>query len=221
MKQRIITVKEKAAQIRAPKQYSRKKALLGSAAVFVAGVLLGIVSKWLDNIAIDDTITWHRIIERLDLGNFFSDIAVWLLIALAIAVFSYSASLAVLNVFLFFTGMCAAYHIYTIVFSGFDPTSYMMIWYGLTLLSPILAVLCWYAKGMSKISVVLDIMIMAVLFLACFSIGWFYISVRGILYVLVFAVSVIILYTSPKQIIAALTVGFLTALFVSPVWIYL
>ena len=220
MEQRIITIKEKADRIRAPKQCSRGNALLVSIAVVFAGVMLGILSKWLDNIAIDDTITWHRIIERLDLGNFFSDIAVWLLIALAIAAFSYSASRAALNVFLFFTGMCGAYHICTIVFSGFNPTSYMMIWYGLTLLSPILAVLCWYAKGTSKISVVLDIMIMAVFFLACFSIGWFYISVRGILYVLVFAVSVIILYTSPKQIFVVLTVGFLTALFVSPVWIY-
>lgn len=221
MKQRNITIKEKAAQIRAPKQYSRKRALLGSAAVLGVGVILGILSKWLDNIALDSTILWHRIIERFDLGNFFSDIAVWLLIALTIAVFSYSAYRAALNVFIFFTGMCIAYHIFTIIFSGFDPSSYMMIWYGLTIISPFLAVLCWYAKGASKVSVVLDIMIIAVFFLSCFSIGLFYISLKGILYVFVFAVSVIVLYKSPKQISVSLTGGFLLAFLVSSIWIQL
>ena len=107
--------------IRSPGQKSKKDKILSIAGSLIAGVLLGIFSKWLDSIALDNSIWWHRIIERIDLDNFFSEIAIWLLIALAIAVFSSSALMAALNVFVFFVGMCAAYHLYSILFSGFNP----------------------------------------------------------------------------------------------------
>ena len=66
----------------------------------------------------------------------------WLLLALSIAVFSKTPVKAAVNTFLFFAGMCAAYHIYTVVFSGFNPMQYMMIWYGFTIISPLLAAVC-------------------------------------------------------------------------------
>ena len=114
---------EKLNDIRSPGQKSKKDKILSIAGSLIAGVLLGIFSKWLDSIALDNSIWWHRIIERIDLGNFFSEIAIWLLIALAIAVFSSSALMAALNVFAFFTGMCAAYHLYSILCAGFNPLS--------------------------------------------------------------------------------------------------
>ena len=141
------TVKERLNQIRTPNRCSIKSALISATLIFVVGVVLGIFSKWLDNLALDSTIWWHRLFETLDLGNFFSDFAIWLLIAMVIAVFSPSAMRAAHNVFVFFAGMCVAYHAYTVLLSGFNPSSYMMIWYGITLISPFLAMLCWYAKG--------------------------------------------------------------------------
>lgn len=212
------TVKDRLNQIRAPKQCSVKSAIISVAFVFAAGIVLGVIAKWLDNLALDSTIWWHRLIEKTDLGNFFSDLAVWLLIAVATAVFSPSALRAALNVFVFFAGMCAAYHTYTAVFSGFNPSSYMMIWYGITLLSPILAALCWYAKGAGTVPVIIDTAIIAVFSLSCFAIGLFYISFKGVLYFLVFAGAVVVLYRDPKQLLVSLPVGFLLSFPISPIW---
>ena len=207
-------------QIRTARRCSAKQAIISAALCFVIGVILGVFSKWLDNLALDSMIGWHRLLEMLDLGNFFSDFAIWQLIALVIAVFSRSALQAALNVFVFFAGMCLAYHAYTIAFSGFDPSSYMMIWYGITLFSPLLAILCWYAKGKGLIPVILDVGIIAVFSLYCFSIGLFYISLKGVLYLLVFIAAVVVLYRDPKQLIVSLPVGFLLSFLLSPIWPY-
>ena len=214
------TVKERLNQIRTPNRCSIKSALISATLIFVVGVVLGIFSKWLDNLALDSTIWWHRLFETLDLGNFFSDFAIWLLIAMVIAVFSPSALRAALNVFVFFTGMCVAYHAYTVLLSGFNPSSYMMIWYGITLISPFLAMLCWYAKGKGTVPVIIDIAIIAVFSLSCFTIGLFYISFRGVLYFLVFAGAVVVLYRVFKQLLISLSAGFLLSFLISPIWPY-
>lgn len=209
---------EKLNDIRSPGQKEKKDKILCTAGSLIAGILLGIFSKWLDSLALDNSIWWHRIIEGLDLGNFFSDMAIWLLIALAIAVLSCSALMAALNVFVFFAGMCAAYHLYSILFAGFNPLSYMMIWYAITLISPALAVLCWYAKGKGMIPVFLDIGIMAVFTLSCFSLGFFYVDLRGILYLLVFIGAAAILYRNSKQTAISIFAGFLVAFLLNPLW---
>ncbi|SFE03041.1 hypothetical protein SAMN02910327_00153 [Peptostreptococcaceae bacterium pGA-8] len=214
------TIKERLNRIRTPKQCSVKNAIISAALFFVGGIALGIIAKWLDNLALDSTIWWHRLFETMDLGNFFSDFAIWLLIALVIAAFSPSALRAAFNVFVFFAGMCVAYHAYTVLFSGFNPSSYMMIWYGVTLLSPILAVLCWYAKGTGTVPVIIDIAIITVFSLSCFAIGLFYISFRGVLYFLVFAGVVVVLYRDPKQLLISLPAGFLLSFLISPIWPY-
>jgi len=205
-------------RIREPRKLSAGRAAAGTAASALTGIILGVFSKWLDNLALDSGIWWHRTAERLGLGIFFSDMAIWLLAALIIAVSSASARRAALNVFVFFTGMCAAYHIWTIVFSGFDPGSYMMIWYGLTVVSPLLAVLCWYAKGKGIPAVVISCLIMAVFTLSCFSLGWIYLSPRGILYILTFIAAAAVLYRSPKQTAISLPAGLVLAFLLLPLY---
>ncbi len=216
----MTMIKEKLNKIRAPRPLPGKKAATATLGIFALGVALGLFSKWLDNLAFDGTTWWLRLIETLDLGNFFSAIAIWLLSALVIAVLSASAVRAGLNVLVFFAGACVAYHIYTIAFSGFNPSSYMLFWYGVTLLSPFLAALCWYAKGTGLLSILLDIGIFAVFSLACFSMGVFYVDLKGVLYVLTFVGAAVALYRSPKHLLISLLVGFLLALLLSPFWPY-
>ena len=205
-------------KLRTPEPQTRKRTAETAVISFALGIVLGIFSKWLDHLALDSTVWWHRIIEALNLGNFFSDIAVWLFIALVIAVYSASAFRAALNVFVFFLGMCASYHLSTILFSGFDQGAYMRIWYGITLLSPLPAVFCWYAKGSGIMPLILDIAITSVFVLSCFSIGILYVDVKGILYVLLFIGAVVVLYRSPKELPVTVAGGFLLAFLINPVW---
>ncbi len=212
--------KEKLGRIRKPEKRNAKTGILVTAAVFAFGAALGVFSKWLDELALDPAVWWHGVVERLDLGNFFSEPAVWLLLALLIAVFSASAGWAAARVFVFFTGMCAAYHLYTVFFSGFDPASYMRIWYGITLVSPLPAAVCWYARGEGAVPAVLNAGIFAVFWLACFSIGFVYVGFRGILYLLVFLGAAAALYRKPKRTLIALFAGLLLSVFLSPLWPY-
>lgn len=145
---------------------SRK--ILHSLLILVAGIILGIVSKWLDNLSIADTIWWQHLLGILNLNNIFSEFGVWIFLATTIAVCSSTPLRAGLNVFLFFIGMNMSYHLYTIHFCGFNPRQYMLIWYGITLATPLFALVCWYAKGNGKISIMIFAGILAVMMLVSF-----------------------------------------------------
>ena len=178
--------------------------IANSMLVLVLGITLGVVAKWLDSIPFNSAVWWQYILGILDLRNVFSEFAIWLLIALAVSVYSRTPLRASLNSFLFFAGMCISYHLYTIVFAGFNPQRYMMIWYGFTLLAPVLAFICWFGKGETKVSIIIDIFILAVMMSVCFAIGLWYIDVTRIINVLIFAGSISVLYSGPKQTVISL-----------------
>lgn len=188
------------------------KKWLNSLAILLLGIVLGIFSKWLDHISIDNTIWWQHILGILDLGNVFSEFGVWLFLATAISVFSKSPLRAGINVFLFFAGMTGSYHLYTILFCGFNPKSYMMIWYGMTVISPVLAFVTWHAKRNSGISYLISSGILAVMMLCSFGIGIWYFDFKRIIDTLLFIGTAVVLYDNPKKSIYSL-VGALVLVF--------
>ena len=192
------------------------KKVINTFIVLVFGIVLGIFSKWLDNTPLNDSIMWKRfLLGYLDLGNVFSMIGIWLLIALCISIYSATPLRASINVFIFFLGMNISYHIYTIIFAGFNTMNYMMIWYFLTLFSPILAFICWYSKGAGIIPVIINTCIIAIMILCCFGIGMWYFDFTSIINTIIFIITLIILYNTPQKSIITLIGGLVIAFVVT------
>ena len=192
------------------------KKVINTFIVLVFGIVLGIFSKCLDNTPLNDSIMWKRfLLGYLDLGNVFSMIGIWLLIALCISIYSATPLRASINVFIFFLGMNISYHIYTIIFAGFNPMNYMMIWYFLTLFSPILTFICWYSKGAGIIPVIINTCIIAIMILCCFGIGMWYFDFTSIINTIIFIITLIILYNTPQKSIITLIGGLVIAFVVT------
>ncbi len=164
--------------------------IVNTCALLFLGIALGTFSKFLDDTATNEL---PYIFEYLDIRNFLGRFAIWVLIALCISIFSNSSFRASINVFLFFTGMVTSYYLYSNYVAGFFPRSYAMIWFCFTAISPLLAFICWYAKGESKLSLVLSAIIIAVLFNMTFVYGWIYFDMRSILELLVFIFGLVVL----------------------------
>lgn len=190
---------------------SFSKKVLNTVMILILGVLLGVFSKWLDNTSLNDDVWWQSILSYLDLGNVLSSLGIWLLISLCISIYSATPLRAGINVFIFFLGMNVSYHLYTIIFAGFNPMNYMMIWYGLTLFSPILAFICWYSKGNGRIPVIINICIIAVMILCSFAMGMWYFDFTSIINTIIFIITLIVLYDTPKRSVITLTSGLIVA----------
>ena len=205
-------MKEVLEKIRIPdKNLKLSRKIINTSLIFLLGIILGIFSKWLDNLSIDDTVWWQHILGVLDLGNVFSELGIWIFIAITISVFSKTPLRASLNVFLLFIGMTVSYHLYTIYVSGFNPKSYMMIWYTITLISPILAFICWYAKSKNKISLMISSLILTVMFILSFSIGMWYFYFKSIIDTILFIGAILVLYVSTKNSVYNLLIALLLA----------
>lgn len=140
---------------------------------------------------------------------------VWIFLAVVISVYSKSAIRSAINVFLFFVGMVGSYYLYTVLVAGFFPKSYMMIWIVMTVISPFLAFVCWYAKGKGIISISISSIILLAITRQSFAFGFWYFDIRYNLELLLWIAMIFVLYHSPRQIIKVVTIGlilyFLTA----------
>lgn len=82
---------------------------------FVIGIVSGIAAKYIDTVPSNGVI--GSIINVI--GNIFSQIEVWVLIATIISSWSKTPISAALNVFMFFFGMILSYYIYSMKLFGF------------------------------------------------------------------------------------------------------
>jgi hypothetical protein len=188
----------------ADNKLSLAKAIIHTIGIMLFGIGLGTLSKYLDCTASNEL---PRTLEYLDVRNFLGRLDIWIFIAVCISVYSTSAKRASVNVFVFFSGMVASYYLYSNYIAGFFPKSYAMIWIGLTIVSPLLSFICWYAKGMGKVALAISVGIIAVLFNLSFSYGMGYFDIRSPLELLVFICGVIVLRRTAKETIIMLGMG--------------
>lgn len=199
-------------EIRRPINLPLSKKLLYTASIFVMGVILGVISKALDETASN---LLPHFLEVLDLRNFLSRIGVWIFLAVLISVYSKSPVRSAINVFLFFVGMVGSYYLYTIRIAGFFPKSYMMIWVIMTVVSPFLAFICWYAKGKGTIAISISSLIFMLVSRPAFGFGVWYFYIKYKLELLLWIAMIFILYQSPKQIIKVVTIGFILSFLIA------
>ncbi len=163
------------------------KQIINTVCILFIGIILGTFSKFLDTMPTNEL---PFIFGFLDMGNFLGRFAIWLLVALCISIYSNSSIRASINVFVFFVGMVTSYYLYSRFVAGFFPRSYAMIWAAFTVISPILAFICWYARGKSKLAFMLSAIILAVLFNTTFVYGNSYFEMRSILELIIFICAV-------------------------------
>lgn len=193
-------------KIRMPTSIPILKRIFVSFIVFLTGIFLGVVSKMLDETAIN---LLPPFLEMLDLGNFFSRMGFWLFSGICVAIFSKTPKQAAVNSLLFFVGMVGSYYAYTVLIAGFNPRAYMMIWISITLLSPFFGAICWYAKGTHIVSICISAVIFMLMTRQAFTFGFWYLDVRHALELLLWGSTFVVLFKTPKQIILVTTIGML------------
>ncbi|HCQ90912.1 MAG TPA: hypothetical protein DIU45_15850 [Clostridium sp.] len=122
---------------------SKKQVGINVVLFFVIGIVSGIAAKYIDTVPSNGVI--GSIINVI--GNIFSQIEVWVLIATIISSWSKTPISAALTVFMFFFGMILSYYIYSMKLFGFFPSYYFIRWGLIALLSPFGAYVTWYGRG--------------------------------------------------------------------------
>lgn len=200
--------------IRSPLSIPIPKQLLYSILIFIIGIILGVISKVLDTTPSNYL---PYILGILDLRNFFSRMGIWIFLAAVISMYSKSPVRSAINVYLFFVGMVGSYYLYTVLVAGFFPKSYMVIWIVMTIVSPFLAFVCWYAKGKGIIAISISSIILLFMSRQSFAFGFWYFDIRNNLEFLLWIATIFVLYQSPRQITKVVSVGLLLYIFTAQI----
>ncbi|MBT9702020.1 hypothetical protein GPK75_13410 [[Eubacterium] rectale] len=188
-------------KVRTPKKdMSLKIQIMVTIGIIMFGFALGVFQKWMDGSANN---LLPLLLQQLDIGNYFGRLAIWILLATVISVYSKSPLRASINTFSFFISMLMGYYLYCNYVLGFLPKTYMMIWVVIAFATFFIAYICWYAKGKGIIAIIISGTIIGVLFAQAFNLTQgFYIY--DLMEVITWITSIIILYRNPKELAAEL-----------------
>ena len=125
------------------------KMILNSISMFFTGLILGIVSRLLD-------------IYTQNLGNIFSQMAIWILFGVLISIYSSSKKKAMLNILPFCLGMLITYYFVAVITKGVYSNYIIIGWTIFALCSPIFAYFTWMTKEKGIFPKIISIVIILV-----------------------------------------------------------
>lgn len=205
-------------KVRTPeKGVSLKMQTAATIGIILFGLALGVLQKWIDGSPVN---MFPLLIQQLDIGNYFGRLAIWILLATAISIYSKTPFRASINTFSFFISMLAGYYLYCNYVLDFLPRAYMMIWVVISFASIFMAYICWYARREGMLSIVISSAIIGALFAQAFSfLQGFY--VYNIMEVITWMIGVVVLYQKPKELAMELGLSVVAAVVyqsVLPYW---
>ena len=186
------------------------KRLIVLASWLVGSILFGIVTKILDDVPI--------------LGDIFTRMGIWVLIATIIAAYSKTPVRAAVHTFLFFTGMLIGYYVYSAYLFGVYSTNDIRYWGAVAVITPFLGAVVWFAKNGRRFAYLLAALPMGLLLSLAISIGIFYLDLTYIEEFIMYLVLCMIFYKNSKQIaiLIALSIVVASIIDLSPYyWIFI
>lgn len=109
------------------------KKILNPISMFVIGLLLGIISRLLD-------------IYTQNLGNIFSQMAIWILMGTLISIYSKTKKHAIINIFPFCISMLITYYFVAFITKGVYSNIFIIGWTIFAFCTPIFAYFAWMTK---------------------------------------------------------------------------
>ena len=128
---------------------SRQSLLLNPLSMLLAGLILGIAARLFD--------TYFQ-----NLGEIFSQMAIWILLGTLIAIYSPTKKAAMGNIFPFCMGMLATYYVTAAITHGVYGQSFIIGWTVFALTSPAMAYFAWMAEEPGAFSKIIAAGIVAV-----------------------------------------------------------
>lgn len=128
---------------------SRRSFLLNPLSMLLAGLLLGIAARLFD-------------IYFQNLGEIFSQRAIWILLGIGITIYSPTKNAAIGNIFPFCMGMLATYYVTAAITHGIYSRTFIIGWTLFALASPVMAYFAWMAKEPGAFSKIIAAGIVAV-----------------------------------------------------------
>lgn len=126
-----------------------KKHILIPFSMLILGLILGIISRLLD-------------MYTTNLGNIFSQMAIWILFGVLISTFSETKKRAMMNIFPFCIGMLLTYYLVAFVTRGSYSNIFIVGWTVFAFCSPLLAFFAWMTKEKGVLPKIISVGIISV-----------------------------------------------------------